>query len=100
MKTAGRMLAIRSPPDPPARVGAVVDVDLQRDQREPVPESRPEGREEEPSETGVSEHGETTAEARSSHGARHPTAPPGPASSSCAGVPDSEGDARKSCAEG
>src|SRR5205814_8863200 len=42
-------------PDPPARVGPVVDVHLERDQREPVAEARPERRQEEQAEAAVAE---------------------------------------------
>ena len=54
-KTAGRMFAISSAADPPAGVRAVVDVDLERDHRQPVAEPGAEGREEEQAEAAVPE---------------------------------------------
>ena len=54
--------------DPPARVRAVVDVDLERDHREPVADARAEGREEEKPEAPVVEKAELATEIEGAHG--------------------------------
>ena len=56
MKTAGMMFAISSARDPPAGVARpVVDIDLERDQRQPVAEPRAESGEEEQPKAAVPE---------------------------------------------
>ena len=54
--------------DPPARVRAVVDVDLQRDDREPVADAGGEGREEEKPEPPVLEQAQLATEIERAHG--------------------------------
>jgi len=54
--------------DPPTRVRAIVDVDLQRDHREPVPDPRGEGREEEKPEATVLEQAQLATEVERGHG--------------------------------
>jgi hypothetical protein len=49
-------------------MGAVVDVDLEGDHRQPVAEARPEGGREEQAEPSVSQQRTTIPEARSGHG--------------------------------
>jgi hypothetical protein len=55
----------------------VVDVDLERDDREPVPDPRRERREEEEPEASVLEEAELTAEVEGAHGRGNLTYPAG-----------------------